>query len=212
MIYEAPDPRAPIKQGDIFQSIPQMHFDPENLLVIRDGLTSDEGNWIDESNNQTVRVIARVEPVYGIVVTQDCDAERDKYVAFFLVSEFFEVTKLTPPKKLDAQWWAKKLPERVRTNQKWFYLPADKTIGFSQKMAVDFQTIIRVQTRFLLNNKGQLRIGRLNHVADEHFREHVAQYFRRYPYNEWYPFTKEEFESYKEQASRKDTPPYSWQE
>jgi len=213
MIYEFPGHDEPIRQGDIFQSIPLIHVDPHNLSVTDDdGVTFDERNWINEIDQKILRILAIVEPVIGIVVTQDCDAARDKYVAFFQVDEFFQVTKMTPPKNINAEWWAKKLPEHARTNQKWFYLPADETIGFSQKMAVDFQTIIRVRTAFLLANRERLRIGRLNFEADEHFREHVSQYFRRYSYNEWYPLTKEEFEFYKQQSSREDTPPYPWQE
>ncbi|HUW31054.1 MAG TPA: hypothetical protein VM223_05525, partial [Planctomycetota bacterium] len=53
------------------------------------------------------------------------------------------------------------------------------------------------------------RRGRLNDVALAHFRERVAEFYRRYPYNEWYPLNKDELKAY-----LKDHPgsePYRWQ-
>jgi len=81
-------------------------------------------------------------------------------------------------------------------NLKWFYLPPDPTIGFMDRMAVDFLSTLRV-SRGDLENARHLRRGRLNTVADEHFRERLAEFFRRYPYNEWYAFNKQEFEAYR---------------
>jgi len=64
-------------------------------------------------------------------------------------------------------------------------------------MAVDFLSTLRIP-REDLENLRHLRRGRLNSTADEHFRERVAEFFRRYAYNEWYPFSKDEFEAYKQ--------------
>jgi hypothetical protein len=55
-------------------------------------------------------------------------------------------------------------------------------------------------------------MGRLKDMADEHFREKIAQYFRRYPYNEWYPLSQEEYKHYTiNDETRSDSPPYPWQ-
>ena len=80
-------------------------------------------------------------------------------------------------------------------------------------MAVDFQFMFPVETDYLLENM-DLRIGCLSHVPDEHFRETLAQYFRRYPVNEWYPFNKAEMTVYKDVFGRSDSDaaPYPWQE
>jgi hypothetical protein len=77
-------------------------------------------------------------------------------------------------------------------------------------MAVDFRIVLPVKRQELERLK-DLRIARLNHIACEHFRETLGQFFRRYAYNEWYPLTKEEFRCY---AQDRDEPvaPYPWQE
>ena len=55
----------------------------------------------------------------------------------------------------------------------------------------------------------ELRVGRLKDMANEHFREKLASFFRRYAYNAWYPLTKEEFEAYEKENP--GTEPYNWQ-
>jgi len=76
-------------------------------------------------------------------------------------------------------------------------------------MGCDFRVLIRAP-RHDLEQMLDLRVGRLNQEATEHFRETLAQYFRRYPYNEWYPLTPDEFREY-----AVDSPeliePYPWQ-
>jgi len=75
-------------------------------------------------------------------------------------------------------------------------------------MAVDFTVTLRVP-RAELEELRSLRRGRLNPVADEHFRERIAEFFRRYPYDEWYPLNQEELEAYRREYP--DTPPFPWQ-
>lgn len=97
-------------------------------------------------------------------------------------------------------------------NLKWFYLPPSNEVGFNEKKVVDFQTIIRINREDMEKLRGVYRIGRLNSVAVEHFRERLGEFFRRYPYNEWYPFSKEEFVEYiKIQSSSADIQPYEYQ-
>ncbi len=61
-----------------------------------------------------------------------------------------------------------------------------------------------------LENLKDLRRGRLNKVADEHFRERIGEFYRRYPYDEWYPLDEQEMALYtKEYPGAK---PFSWQQ
>jgi len=108
---------------------------------------------------------------------------------------------------------AKTFQERVRSfnkkNLKWFYLPEDKQIGFTRKMAVDFQvtfTILKAD----LEDLRFLRRGRLYPEADEHFRERLSEFFRRYPVDEWYPLNREEFGHYQKRAPL--AKPRQWQQ
>lgn len=55
------------------------------------------------------------------------------------------------------------------------------------------------------------RVGRLNHVGTEHFRESLAQYFRRYPYDEWYPLSSEELREYQNDIAPDHAEPFPWQ-
>ncbi|MBK9746857.1 MAG: hypothetical protein IPO91_08735 [Chloroflexi bacterium] len=218
MIYDVPPSTEPIRQGDIFRSLPFVVTDPESLTLLRDDkLIAEPQNWINLSGGDLPSlVVASVVPTYGIVITQDCDTTRDKYIAFLQIREFFDVVKDRPPANGSPEkindWWTKYIVRGSRENLKWFYLPADPDFGFDKRMAATFQTIITVRTDFLVKNLALLRMGRLNTVADEHFREQIAQYFRRYPYNEWYPFTKDELSEYRKDPTRRDTLPYPWQE
>lgn len=97
----------------------------------------------------------------------------------------------------------------MKENLRYFYLPPDPAIGFGERMAADFRVIIRVPREDLLNLR-HYRLGRLNNVAYEHFRESLAQYFRRYPYNEWYPLTREEVDEYSK-GCEESIEKYEWQ-
>jgi hypothetical protein len=70
--------------------------------------------------------------------------------------------------------------------------------------------VFQIQSEDLKTNIN-LRKGRLNETAYQHFRECIAQYFRRYPYDEWYPLNKDEYNAYIE--SRKcQVEPFPYQE
>jgi hypothetical protein len=218
MIYEVVQPDDPIRQGDIFKGIPHIHYDPSSLLVVKDGdpITVTEQNWLEMIESGEARVIARVVPTFAIVASQDCDTQRDNFIALFKIKKIFDVAKAwnsTFPKdkspKNQLEWWVKQLTRQVQVENKWFYLPPDKNLELEERMAADFQTIIPVPLKFLTENKSKLRVGRLIPEADEHFREKIAQYFRRYPYDEWYPLSKEEFDVYKQ--AYEDSEPRDWQ-
>jgi hypothetical protein len=214
LIYEKADSKEQIRQGDIFKSLPLVSVDPAAMRLIDEeaGQPRKPTEWNAENITEAVRVVASIQPVYGIVITQDCDAERDKYITFFLVDEYSEIVKNpTPPQSnpADPKWWGKSFLKRARVQNKWFYLPANDEFGFEKKMAVDFQIAFQVRREFLMGNLDQLRMGRLKEVAWEHFREKVANYFRRYAYNEWYPLTPEELQVY--QQTNPDAEPFPWQ-
>jgi hypothetical protein len=75
-------------------------------------------------------------------------------------------------------------------------------------MGVDFLVTIRIP-RTDLEGLRTLRRGRLNNTADEHFRERISEFFRRYPYDEWYTLNPEELTEY--QKEHPETEPYPWQ-
>lgn len=178
-------------------------------LVVTDGKDTFETDWQQVvDSGQVVTAILPVRPVTAIVATQDCDVSHNADITLCEISDFRTVEgKAKETQK--ASSWVNILTQHARINLKWFYIPPDETIGFKDKSAVDFTMTIRVP-RSDLEQMRKLRIGRLNSVADEHFRERMAEFFRRYPYDEWYPLNNEELAEY--QKRYPDTKPYPWQQ
>ena len=211
MIYEAVNVDAPIRQGDIFHHIPRVDLSLSNIAVV-----DEEGQrcvaWRDlleeQGERAAVAAVLPIRSVDAIVITQNCDAIRGEYVCLCQIDEFLPVLGGAEPK--NPKKWQSLIRQHSKSNLRWFYLPADPTAALKQRMAADFRVVIRVP-RAELETMRDLRVARLNEVATEHFRETLAQFLRRYPYNEWYPFTKQEFQTYAED-SPEPVKPYPWQE
>jgi len=75
---------------------------------------------------------------------------------------------------------------------------------------VDFMVTLRVPREGLEGLRSSSRKARLNAVASEHFRERIGEFFRRYPYDEWYALNAEEMEAYRMEYP--DAIPFAWQE
>lgn len=211
MIYSLPDPSDPIRQGDIFKDIPRADISLHKLVEIKEDRFV-ETTWqrIIDAGVSSTTVAAQVKRVYAIIITQDCDALRSPDIALCEIGEFSSVLRVDTPS--DLRRWVSLITRQTHFNLKWFYLPPWDEIGFRERMAVDFQSIIRASRDDLEGLRGEFRVGRLNDVAIEHFRERVGEFFRRYAYNEWYPFNKQEFEEYKgKHPSAVDIQPYDYQ-
>ena len=204
MIYEDVALDAPIRQGDIFIQVPKLEFSLEDIYFA--DIETDDGfnqaSWHEiikafklKEITDRIRVSVPITCVSAIVATQDCDARRGPDVTLCEIRRFCDVEKsianATAPKRFVTA-----ITKQSRINLKWFYLPPDKEIGFEEKMGADFQVTLRLQ-REELEKFRFLRKKRLNDVADEHFRERIAEFFRRYPYDEWYPLNKLNFRSKK---------------
>lgn len=207
MIYEPVETGQGITQGDIFHHIPRVDLSLATLPVVEDEGTH-EANWSEIAVRSEITAILSVKSVAGIVITQNCDAQRGEYLCLAQIDPFLAILgQSAPPKNADK--WQSLIVQQAKTNPRLFYLPADEGVGFTEAMAADFRIIIRVARADLENLRGHRR-GTLNHVSLGHFREALSHFFRRYAYNEWYPLTKEQFAAY---ASRCDEPlePFPWQ-
>ncbi|MBV9925998.1 MAG: hypothetical protein JOZ96_13350 [Acidobacteria bacterium] len=208
MIYDFPETSSPIGQGDIFFGVPILDLTDEELPTV-----DDEGNaqalpWETfAATGKDVSAIITVRPTIAIVGTQECDALRAPNITLFEVRPFRDVERKSKDTSKPAKW-VPIITQHARINQKWFYLPADERICFSDKMGADFLTPIRVP-RLTLERLIAFRKGRLNEVAKQHFRERLAEFFRRYAYDEWYPLTREELSEY--QKTHPDAEPFPWQ-
>lgn len=208
MIYEFPDMSMPIRQGDIFVSLPRVDLSLNKVLIFSE-IGERFAKWVEiAAVGNPVNIIVPVRPVTAIVASQDCDALRSRDITLCEIRSFRDVERkskdTTSPKS-----WKNLITQHARINQKWFYLPPDDRVGFSEKMAVDFMVTLRVP-RAELEELRDLRKGRLNPLADEHFRERIGEFFRRYPYDEWYPLDQDELKAYMEEYP--DTKPFPWQE
>lgn len=211
MIYEFPTIDEPIRQGDIFVGLPRVDVSLEHVLVVENDATYEQ-SWADIAQaNAQIQAIFPVRPVSAIVLTQDCDAIRAADISLCEIRPFGEVdgaTKNAVNAKNSPKAWANMITQQARKNLKWFYLPPDARLTFSEKMAADFQVTIRVPGPDLRMMR-VLRKGRLNTEADEHFRERLSEFFRRYPYDEWYPLNRAEFDEYRKEFT--DVEPRTWQ-
>ena len=208
MIYEFPDQTAPIRQGDIFIGLPRVDLSLEEILLV-DEVGERIAKWKDLANHSNpFNIIVPVRPVASIVATQDCDAYNSRDITLCEIREFRDVERKSKDTRSPKKWKSI-LTQHARLNQKWFYLPPDEQLGFSDKMGVDFLVTLRVP-REDLDNLRSLRRGRLNAVADEHFRERIGEFFRRYPYDEWYALDKEEMAAYSKEY--RDAELFPWQQ
>jgi hypothetical protein len=209
MIYESPNPEDPIRQGDIFQSVPRIDLNLSRL-PIPSGEEIIEDDWLRASSaGSPVIALVAMRSVWAIVITQDCDAVRVDDIALCEIDRFDAVE----PSGQGAKYPTKTMSlitKHARLNLKWFYLPPDPAIGFEDKMAVDFHSVLRVSRTYLEQSLAQFRLARLNQIATEHFRERLSEYYRRYPYDEWYPLDKAEFEEYR-RSKPEPVEPFPWQ-
>ena len=208
MIYEFPDTSMRIRQGDIFIGLPRIDMSLNKVLIVSE--TGERiAKWAEiAAKGDSVSIIVPVRPVAAIVATQDCDAVRSRDITLCEIRNFKEVERKSKD-TTSTKSWKNLITQHARINQKWFYLPPDDRVGFSEKMAVDFMITLRVP-RAELEELRDLRTGRLNPLADEHFRERIGEFFRRYPYDEWYPLDQDELKAY--MTEYPDTKPFPWQE
>lgn len=209
MIYVFPSKDTPIRQGDIFANIPRASVGLSDFMTVSQEETR-KASWASiASEGKRVKAVLPVTPVYAIVATQDCDSMTSPEITLCEIREFKQVEgkakDATSPKS-----WQKIITQHARINQKWFYLPPDPDIGFVEKRAVDFRLTIRVP-RSDLEQFRDSRRGALNPLARQHFRERIGQFFRRYPYNEWYSLSPEELEEYEKDRRCSVNPKYPWQ-
>jgi hypothetical protein len=208
LIYEFPESTEPLRQGDILIGVPRIE-----LSLLQIPVVNEQGEQVVESwdeiarREQEVAGIFAVKPVAAIIASQDCDTLRSRDITLCEIGKFREIEKkskdTSSPKK-----WKDLLTQHARINQKWFYLPPDSRLGFTDKMAVDFLVTIRLP-REELETLRHRRKGRLNPIADDHFRERLSEFFRRYAYDEWYALDPAELAAY--QNDYPGTPPFPWQ-
>jgi hypothetical protein len=207
VIYDFPAITEPIRQGDIFVSLPRIDLSLNEIPVIADD-GQEIRNWADiAAAGQPVTALLAIRPVTAIVITQDCDNTNGRDISLCEIRNFREVERLAINTK-NPKGWMSIITKHARVNLKWFYLPPDSRVGFEDKMGVDFTVTLRVP-KLELEELRSLRRACLNDVADEHFRERLSEFYRRYPYDEWYPLNSEEFSEY--QRIYPETKPFLWQ-
>lgn len=207
MIYTFPNVDEPIRQGDVFGDLPRVDVSVGEFTLL-EGDCAVRADWAEVAETgEIVSAVFPVRPVKAIVATQDCDNIHGTDITLCEIRDFRDVYKQSKDTS-KVKSWVNILTQHARLNLKWFYLPPDDRVGLRDKSAVDFTITIRMQ-RVDLEGMRHLRKGRLNDVADEHFRERIAEFFRRYPYDEWYPLNADELAEY--QDRHPEAKPFPWQ-
>lgn len=216
-MYLIPDVAQPIRQGDIFRWLPKPEIDlgDAKLPILTE--PKEEGireiDWFQLAEaGEVAYATIRVKPVCGIVITQDCDVTRSPNITYAEIRPFSEINKNYNEANTTAKSLVSIVTRHARVNYAWYYLPENDRLNFTRKMGVDFESVFDVPREMLETYKEQMRLGRLDDdVAWPHFRERVAEYYRRYPYNEWYPLNSSELDAYEEDKKIKVDPRYRWQ-
>ena len=168
MIYAFPSKARPIRQGDIFANIPRVSISLKELQIVNDDDIQQLSWGSIAVENKKIEAILPITSVFAIVATQNCDALSSPEITLCEIRQFPEVDgKAKDAKKPKS--WEKIITQQARINQKWFYLPSDPKIGFTEKMAVDFRCSIRVP-RMELENFRNFRKGTLNASAQAELR------------------------------------------
>ncbi|MFI7585928.1 hypothetical protein ACIB24_02495 [Spongisporangium articulatum] len=208
MIYEPVDPGEPVRQGDIFVGVPRVEVSLGDLAIFSDA-GIEHADWQSLGQDE-VQAVVTLRSVNAIVTSQDCDATRANDISFCEIRPFHDVegdgnAQTDTPKK-----WVRLITQQARKNQKWFYLPPDPGFKIEERSAADLRVVLSIELEDILRMIPTRRVGRLNEVAASHFRERIAEFYRRYPYDEWYPLNREEFEHY---SARMDPAPeaFPWQ-
>lgn len=208
MIYDVPELEDPIRQGDIFRDLPKVEMSLRRVPVLVGENQQELRSWKDlVSAGEPVSIVVAARPVFAIVASQDCDAVNGRDITLCEIRPFRDVERLSKDTSAPTAWM-KIITQQAKRNLKWFYLPPDSRLGFSNKMGVDFMVTLRVP-RTELEELRNLRVGRLNALGDEHFRERISEFYRRYPYDEWYPLDPAELDAY--QKEHPATSPFPWQ-
>jgi antitoxin (DNA-binding transcriptional repressor) of toxin-antitoxin stability system len=169
VIYDFPSHDAAIRQGDIFVGLPRVEVSLRQIPVVTDDGQQRLAQWREiVLSGQPVTAVVAMRPVAAIVATQDCDTLRAPDITLCEIRKFQEVERKSA-QTTSTKGWKNILTQHARINQKWFYLPPDSRLGFTDKQAVDFLVTLRVP-REELEEMRDLRRGRLNYTADEHFR------------------------------------------
>jgi hypothetical protein len=214
MIYRTVDLGEPLSQGDIFLAVPSIRISLQNMIC-----ADDDGEHIDQwesivEKGESPTCLFEATPVPAIIVTPDCDALRSELITLAEIRTFAEVEGKAKDAK-SPKSFMKIITQHARINQKWFYLPKDDGEPFRQlfneKLGVDFRATLSLP-RTDLEGVGALRIARLDTPAIEHFRERISEFYRRYPYDEWYPLDAAEFEKYLTSQNQEEIVPYPWQQ
>lgn len=213
-VYAGVKTTDPIRQGDIFFGLPRLEVSLREVDVLTESGRYAQQSWRDVVNTgRTATATVALEPVRAIVASQDCDATTGPYITLWQIGRLDEVVGeargVANSKKVGR--YIPLITRHSRGNLKFFYLPIDEEFGFPERMAVDFFLTMRFR-REELEELTSLRRCRLAEYAYQHFRERCAEFYRRYPYDEWYPLSKEEYDEYKSTQPGVTLKPYDGQE
>lgn len=213
MCYDLLEEDFSIRQGDIFYPLPCPEFNLTRMQVLekvgsQEMLTLDS-DWNSLCEQDSIVISVALQKTWGIVATQNCDASRIPDISFFQIMPYLSINQ-TPPPEDKHDKWISIITDRSCKNASIFYLPIDERLGICERMIINFHKVFHLPREDLVNNI-KLRKGRLARVAYEHYRESIAQYYRRYPYNEWYSLNSDEAAFYISKGRCEEDELYPWQ-
>ena len=117
-------------------------------IITEKGIIQVSWDMIEEDFN-TVGV--PLEPVWGIVASQDCDAARVPYLTFFKIDTLQKVSGFSLPDEEKAKSWVSIISQKSRLNAHWFYLTKIQQYWIFRKNGCKFSYNFFASTRISRN-------------------------------------------------------------
>src|SRR6266446_811626 len=96
MIYETPEANAPLRQGDIFLSLPRLALSLKKIPIV-EGDRFVEKTWNEVAGlTSPCEAIVSIGAIPAIIISQDCDAARSAEISLCEIRRFPDVY---PPAK-----------------------------------------------------------------------------------------------------------------
>jgi hypothetical protein len=210
MIYETVSPDTPLQQGDIFSCIPKAELSLSMMAVLSKSGDAEETTWqdlVESGDDRSVTAVVGVTSVMAILVSQNCDNARGEDITLCAIEKLSDHIKDPSP---NVKGYTKQILKHAE-GPRYFYLPKHEVSGISEPMTVDFRSAIRLRREDLLGMRRNYRRCRLNGTAYEHLRESLANFYRRYPVNDWYPLTADQVSSIAQERGIGKDDLYEWQ-
>jgi len=188
-----------IEQGDIFKNLPIFpHFinDDEKIQIWNENISR-----IINNNLPSEPISFEIFPIpsMGILLNQDCDIEKTRYLVFAEIRKGKDKLNLKPLKSF------KQKIKIIRDETRFHYLPPwNSGENENNPWVVDFLSIFLVPINLIKNNMDQYFVARLTPEFKIIFKDKISRFFTRLPFEDLIFLNSKERLAYKKDKKLSD--------